>query len=190
MQCSEHTLLQLTVLCFWQLLHYHFQLGSCAHVCSCTTVKTIYSPAALHPCQLGLSSFHLLGHQLHQLQAHVTLMLTMQAAACLEQATLVASLSCPSCCTRCCDRDAHHPSHHHLLNGFHRLQLPIADDFVEDWNGRKLSAKYYAGLTGGSAMRRSKHQWGIRQGWDSLFHLLPNICSPASAPHPTPGLHQ
>lgn len=45
-----------------------------------------------------------------------------------------------------------------------RLCEPVADEFVEDWNGRKLSAKYYAGLTGGSSLRRTKHQWGIRPG--------------------------
>ena len=39
-----------------------------------------------------------------------------------------------------------------------------ADEFVEEWNGRKLYAKYYAGLTGGTSMRRTNHQWGIRQG--------------------------
>lgn len=40
----------------------------------------------------------------------------------------------------------------------------LFDDFVEEWNGRKLYAKYYAGLTGGTSMRRTNHQWGIRQG--------------------------
>ncbi|KAL3162158.1 hypothetical protein ABBQ32_009866 [Trebouxia sp. C0010 RCD-2024] len=40
-------------------------------------------------------------------------------------------------------------------------------EFVEDWNGRKLSAKYYAGLTGSSNLRRTKHQWGIRPGGDA-----------------------
>lgn len=42
--------------------------------------------------------------------------------------------------------------------------MSIAGEFVEDWNGRKLSAKYYAGLTGSSNLRRTKHQWGIRPG--------------------------
>ena len=34
-------------------------------------------------------------------------------------------------------------------------------EFVEAWNGRKLSAKYYTGL-GGVALRRSNHNWGFR----------------------------
>ena len=39
-----------------------------------------------------------------------------------------------------------------------------ADEFVAEWNGRRLSAKYYAGMSGGTSIRRTKHQWGIRQG--------------------------
>ena len=46
--------------------------------------------------------------------------------------------------------------------------MAVADDFVEEWNGRKLYAKYYAGLTGGSSLRRTKHHWGIRLGQPSF----------------------
>lgn len=43
----------------------------------------------------------------------------------------------------------------------------LFDEFVEEWNGRRLFAKYYAGMTGGASIRRTKHQWGIRQGGDA-----------------------
>ncbi|DBB00835.1 TPA: hypothetical protein ACH3X1_000762 [Trebouxia sp. C0004] len=43
----------------------------------------------------------------------------------------------------------------------------LFDEFVEEWNGRRLFAKYYAGMTTGAGVRRTKHQWGIRQGGDA-----------------------
>ena len=39
-----------------------------------------------------------------------------------------------------------------------------ADEFVAEWNGRKLAARYYAGQTASSSLRRTQHQWGIRTG--------------------------
>ncbi|DBB00478.1 hypothetical protein WJX82_000952 [Trebouxia sp. C0006] len=47
----------------------------------------------------------------------------------------------------------------------------LFDEFVEEWNGRRLFAKYYTGMTGGASVRRTKHQWGIRQGGDADLAL-------------------
>ena len=57
-----------------------------------------------------------------------------------------------------------------MIGGLSTVLWAAADEFVAEWNGRKLLAKYYAGMTGGASMRRTKHQWGIRQGQSYLLH--------------------
>ena len=37
----------------------------------------------------------------------------------------------------------------------------LFSEFVAAWNGRRLPAKYYAGVAG-TALRRSNHQWGFK----------------------------
>ena len=80
----------------------------------------------------------------------------------------------------------HHVSHSSTPRALHlialavRIQQPLADtadEFVEEWNGRRLFAKYYAGMTGGASIRRTKHQWGIRQGQRYLYFI--NIATSA-----------
>ncbi len=76
-----------------------------------------------------------------------------------------------------------------------RAQQPLADvlchtadEFVEEWNGRRLFAKYYAGMTGGASIRRTKHQWGIRQGQPRLQFISNWLIGTYASGKPGPAL--
>ncbi len=82
--------------------------------------------------------------------------------------------SLPKLKHRCIEPQISHPSTQYAFQCIIlavRVQQLLADvlchatdEFVEEWNGRRLFAKYYTGMTGGASVRRTKHQWGIRQG--------------------------
>jgi len=102
------------------------------------------------------------------------LVLTFSCTSLMASKAKLDLTSLPKLKLSCMEHHVSHPSTQkalHLILLAARLQQLVADvlchttdEFVKEWNGRRLFAKYYAGMTGGGSIRRTKHQWGIRQG--------------------------